>query len=82
MERAENGGLDPSSLDFAFLGCPAFLSRGPSGLEIREPQKRQSQPQPPILGPLILGLYVREGVCRKGGGGLGTKYFFQGRFSC
>ena len=28
-QRAENGGLDPSWLNFAFLGSPDFQSRGP-----------------------------------------------------
>ena len=64
-QRAENGGLDPSWLNLAFLGRPDFESRGPkilvlkgfgaSGWKIGAPQKRQIQPrriQPPILGPL------------------------------
>ena len=29
FQRAENGGLDPSWLIFAFSGCPDFQSRGP-----------------------------------------------------
>ena len=55
FQRAENGGLDPSWLDFAFLGRPDFPSRGPktlhnkhfgaSGLKIGAPQKRQIQPR-------------------------------------
>ena len=31
-QRAENGGPDPSWLDFAFFGVPDFLSRGPKTL--------------------------------------------------
>ena len=65
-QRAENGGLDPSWLIFAFLGRPDFQSRGPKihilkgfgafGRKIGAPQKRENQPrriQPPILGTLI-----------------------------
>ena len=72
FRRAENGGLDPSWLNLAFLGRPDFQSRGPqmlvlkgfrtSGLKIGAPQKRQIQPrriQPPILGPLKLNRFVR-----------------------
>ena len=64
-QRAENGGLDPSWLIFAFLGRPDFQSRGPKllilkgfgafGRKIGAPQKRENQQrwiQPPILGPL------------------------------
>ena len=52
-QRAENGGLDPSWLNFVFLGRP-FQSRGPqilylkgfgaSGRKIGAPQKRENQP--------------------------------------
>ena len=69
-QKAENGGLDPSWLVFAFSGRPNFPSRGPktlenkcfgtSGLKIGAPRKRENQPrriQPPILGPLIEGLW-------------------------
>ena len=31
-QRAENGGLDPSWLNLAFLGRPDFHSRGPKTL--------------------------------------------------
>ena len=34
-QRAENGGLDPSWLDFAFLGPPYFQSRGPQILIVK-----------------------------------------------
>ena len=54
-QSAENGGLDPSWLDVAFLGHPDFLSGGPktltnkyfgtSGLKIGAPQKRENQPR-------------------------------------
>ena len=33
-QRAENGGLDPSWLDLAFLGLPDFQSTGPKGPKI------------------------------------------------
>ena len=65
IQRAANGGLDPSWLNLAFLGRPDFPSRcpktlknryfGTSGLKIGAPQKCQIQPrriQPPIRGPL------------------------------
>ena len=32
VQRAENGGLDPSWLNLAFLGRPDFQSRGPKNL--------------------------------------------------
>ena len=35
IRRAENGGLDPSWLSFAFLGCPDFQSRGPKILILK-----------------------------------------------
>ena len=75
-QRAENGGLDPSWLNLAFLGRPDFQSRGPktlvlkgfgtSGLKIGAPQKRQIQPpriRPPILGPVLTILLAHQG-CR------------------
>ena len=62
-QRAENGGLDLSWLDFAFLGRPDFQfkgakilalkSSGTSELEIRAPPKCKIQPRR-FLGPLIL----------------------------
>ena len=71
-QRAENGGLDPSWLNLAFLGRPDFQSRGSkilvskvfgtSGRKIGAPQKRQIQPRripPPILGPLIRRTQIR-----------------------
>ena len=66
-QSAENGGLDPSWLNLAFLGRPNFQSRAPKilvlkglgtfGRKIGVPQKRQIQRriQPPILGPLKEG---------------------------
>ena len=54
-QRAENGGLDPSWLIFAFLGRPDFPPKGPKtlqnkyfgafGLKIGAPQKRKNQPR-------------------------------------
>ena len=65
FQRAENGALDLSWLNFAFLGRPGFQSRGlkilflkgfrASGRKIGAPQNRENQPrriQPPSLGPL------------------------------
>ena len=58
-QRAENGGLGPSWLDFAFFGAPRFLVQrfpnplakafwpifGTSGRKIGAPQKHQIQPR-------------------------------------
>ena len=73
LQRAENGGLDPSWLILAFLGSPDFQFRGPkilvlkgfgtSGRKIGAPQKRQIQPrriQAAILGPLITSRQERK----------------------
>ena len=64
ISEGQEWGLDPSWLDFAFLGRPGFQSRGPkililkgfgtSGRKIGAPENREIQPrriEPPSLGP-------------------------------
>ena len=41
FQRNENGGLDPSWLDFAFLGCPDFQSRGLKMLVLKGPRRNK-----------------------------------------
>ena len=72
---AENGGLDPSCLDFAFLGCPYFQSIRPkllvlkvfgtSGRKIGAPQKREIQARQSKIQPRILSTLSRE-TARRG----------------